>query len=95
MYAVYMYLYMYVQVDLSHLFVTSSFDWTIKLWSSRLQNEMQLTVRTIRQAIHSLYKLAEAILVIHRYICTTVQQVHSPTAILWLIYYLFSSPSAE
>ena len=24
--------------------MTSSFDWTIKLWSSRLQNEMQLTV---------------------------------------------------
>lgn len=28
-----------VQLDLSHLFLTSSFDWTVKLWSSKQQSD--------------------------------------------------------
>ena len=32
------------QSDYSHLFLTSSFDWTVKLWSSKLQTEQQMAV---------------------------------------------------
>ena len=32
------------QADLSHLFLSSSFDWTVRLWSMKPQNEQQLTV---------------------------------------------------
>nr|WAW84840.1 cytoplasmic dynein 1 intermediate chain [Halisarca dujardinii] len=34
------------QPDFSHLFLTSSFDWTVKLWSLKLQNEQQLAAKT-------------------------------------------------
>ena len=35
------------QADLSHLFLSSSFDWTVRLWSMKPQNEHQLTVRSV------------------------------------------------
>ncbi|XP_064397759.1 cytoplasmic dynein 1 intermediate chain 1-like [Halichondria panicea] len=34
------------QVDFSHLFLSSSFDWSMKLWSSKLLNEQQMTNKT-------------------------------------------------
>jgi dynein intermediate chain len=36
------------QPDFSHLFLTSSFDWTVKLWSLKLQNEQQISSKTSR-----------------------------------------------
>ena len=35
------------QADLSHLFLSSSFDWTVRLWSMKPQNEHQLTSKTM------------------------------------------------
>ena len=32
------------QMDFSHLFLCSSFDWTIKLWSLKLTTEQQISV---------------------------------------------------
>lgn len=34
------------QLDFSHLFVSSSIDWTVKLWSLKLINEQQITSKT-------------------------------------------------
>jgi len=33
-----------IQLDLSHLFLTSSFDWTVKLWSSKQQSDVVSSV---------------------------------------------------
>ena len=41
---VYVCVWLCSQVDLSHIFLTSSFDWTMKMWTSKLLSERQITV---------------------------------------------------
>ena len=39
-----------IQLDLSHLFLTSSFDWTVKLWSSKQQTDVVSSVSSDRSS---------------------------------------------
>lgn len=37
------------QVDFSHLFITSSFDWTVKLWSQKVLHFILITLTNAEQ----------------------------------------------
>lgn len=39
-------------VDFSHLFVTSSFDWTVKLWSTKVRSSILYTFQASSEYLH-------------------------------------------